>query len=240
MSHLAVVTGGTRGIGAAISQELKQKGYEVIATYAGNEKVAQKFSNDNGIKAYKSDVSSYEECENFINKISIEFGYPDILVNNAGITRDSMLHKMGIDQWKDVIDTNLNSCFNMCRAVITNMRNNSYGRIINISSINALVGQLGQTNYAATKAGIIGFSKSLARENAVKGITVNVVAPGYIKTEMTETIPEKVMDKIVAQIPIGRLGLPKEIAQVVSFLADEESGFITGETISVNGGHDMH
>lgn len=240
MSRLAIVTGGTRGIGAAISIDLKQKGYEVIANYVGNEEAATKFSKENNINVYKSDVSSHESSKEFIKKISEEYKNPDILVNNAGITRDSMLHKMDLESWEKVLETNLTSCFNMCSAVIPEMRNSGYGRIINISSINALVGQLGQTNYAAAKAGIIGFSKSLARENARKGITVNVVAPGYIKTEMTDAVPEKVMEKIVSSIPVGRIGFTKEIARVVSFLADEDSGFITGETISVNGGHNMY
>lgn len=238
--RLAIVTGGTRGIGEAISSRLKSEGYDVAAIYAGNEEAAKKFSDNHGIKTYKLDVASFTDCENVINKISDDFGKScEILVNNAGITRDSMLHKMTQEQWHQVIDTNLSSCFNMCNAVIKNMRENKFGRIVNISSINALAGQFGQANYSAAKAGMIGFSKALAKESAAKNVTVNVVAPGYIKTDMTNAVPVKVMDTIIAQIPVQRLGNPEEIARTVSFLTADDAGFITGETISVNGGQNM-
>jgi len=240
MSRLAVVTGGTRGIGAAISIALKEQGYKVAATYAHNDDAASEFSKKTGVKVYKWDVASLKECEKGISKITEDFKKsPEILINNAGITADSMLHKMNEESWQKVIHTNLDSCFNMCHCVIKNMRDEQFGRIVNISSINALAGQLGQTNYSAAKAGIIGFTKALAREGAAKGITANVVAPGYIKTDMTDAIPASVINTIVNQIPVGRLGKPKEIARAVLFLVEDESGFITGETISVNGGHHM-
>lgn len=237
---LAIVTGGTRGIGEAISVRLKSEGYEVAAIYAGNEEAAKKFRDTHNIKTYKLDVANFSDCENVISKISEDFGKdPQILVNNAGITQDSMLHKMNQEQWCKVIDTNLSSCFNMCHAVVKKMRDNKFGRIVNISSINALAGQFGQANYSAAKAGIIGFSKALARESATKNITVNVIAPGYIKTDMTDAVPAKVMDTIIVQIPVQRLGEPDEIARSVSFLVADDAGFITGETISVNGGQYM-
>jgi acetoacetyl-CoA reductase len=240
MSKLAIVTGGTRGIGEAISIRLQQDGYEVAAIYAGNEEAAKKFSDKTNISTYKLDVSDFAQCQKVVDTISEKFGKkPSILVNNAGITRDGMLHKTDLEKWSKVIETNLSSCFNMCKAVITDMRDAKFGRIVNISSINALAGQLGQTNYSAAKSGIIGFSKALARESAFKNITVNVVAPGYIKTEMTDAVPEKVMESIISNIPAGRLGEVAEIARAVSFLTAEDAGFITGETISVNGGQNM-
>lgn len=240
MSRLAIVTGGTRGIGAAISIALKESGYKVAANYAGNDEAAAAFSKKTGIKAYKWDVSKAEECAKGVEKISADFKTSvDILVNNAGITADSMMHKMDLDAWRKVIQVNLDSCFYMSRAVLNNMREKNFGRIINISSINAQAGQLGQANYSAAKAGVIGFTKALAREGAAKGITVNAVAPGYIKTDMTDAVPTGVMEAIISQIPVRRLGNPEEVARAVIFLASDDAGFITGETISVNGGHHM-
>jgi acetoacetyl-CoA reductase len=240
MSRLAIVTGGTRGIGKAISLKLKDAGYQVVATYAGNDDLAQEFSEQSAIKIYKWNVADYEECQENVEKITKDFKKnPEILINNAGITRDKMMHKLDKQLWDDVIDVNLTSCFNMCKAVIGFMREQNYGRIVNISSINALSGQVGQTNYSAAKAGIIGFSKSLARESARKNITVNVVAPGYIRTEMIEAVPDNIMEGIIKQIPVGRLGKPDEIARAVAFLVDDDSGFITGETLSINGGQHM-
>lgn len=240
MSTLALITGGTRGIGAAISIALKNAGYLTIANYSNNDENAKIFSDKTGIAIKKWDVGNYEACNNAINEIEKEFGEPiTILVNNAGVTRDSMLHKMTLEQWNEVTNTNLTSCFNMCSSVISKMREREYGRIINISSVNALAGQAGQTNYSAAKAGIIGFSKALARETASKNITVNVIAPGYIATEMVAKVPEETLKKIISHIPVKRLGTPEEIARSVVFLADKEAGFITGETLSINGGHNM-
>jgi acetoacetyl-CoA reductase len=240
MSRLAVVTGGTRGIGAAISKALKKAGYKVAAIYVHNEEAASAFAKETGIKTYKCDVSNLKACENIIKQITEDFKKsPEILINNAGITKDGVLHKMEEDSWYNVIHTNLDSCFNMCKAVVPAMREHCFGRIINISSINAQAGQVGQTNYSAAKAGILGFTKALAREGAAKSITVNAIAPGYIKTDMTDRVPTDVMDAIVSQIPVRRLGEPDEIARTVLFLADDAAGFITGETISVNGGHHM-
>lgn len=236
---LAIVTGGTRGIGLDISRELIAKNYQVVAIYAGNEKAAKAFKEETGHEAYKADVTDLEACQAAVDKAVKKFGAPAVLVNNAGITRDGMLHKMDAGQWGDVIATNLTSCFNMCRAVIGAMREAGYGRIVNISSINGQKGQLGQTNYAAAKAGMIGFTKSLALESARKGITVNVVCPGYIKTDMTEAMDAAVLESIVKQIPQGRMGQPNEIAAVVSFLASDEAAYITGSTISANGGQYM-
>jgi acetoacetyl-CoA reductase len=235
----ALVTGGTRGIGKAICIALKDAGYKVAANYAGNDEAAAEFTAETGIHTFKFDVSHYDECKAGIAEIVAELGEIDVLVNNAGITRDSALHKMTIDQWNMVIDVNLTSCFNMCREVIEPMRERKYGRIINISSVNGQIGQFGQTNYSSAKAGIFGFSKALARENASKGITVNCVAPGYINTEMVAAVDAAVLEKIVAKVPVGRLGEAEEVARCVLFLADEKAGFITGETISVNGGLEM-
>lgn len=238
-AKLALVTGGTRGIGKAICVALKAAGYEVVANYAGNEAAAAEFSKETGIPAYKWDVSKFAECEAGVAKIVAAHGQIDVLVNNAGVTRDSVLHKMTSEQWSTVIDTNLDSCFNMCRQVVGAMRDKSYGRIINISSVNGQTGQFGQTNYSATKAAMFGFSKALARETATKGITVNCIAPGYINTEMVAAVDAAILEKIVAKVPVGRLGEAEEVARCVVFLADEKSGFITGETLSINGGLEM-
>lgn len=239
MARNALVTGGTRGIGAAIAKELKAAGHNVAVTYAGNDEAAAKFTEETGIPAEKWDVADYEACEKGVGRIEEKVGPIDILVNNAGITRDGTLHKMSPDAWEAVIRTNLNSAFNMCRVVINGMRERGFGRIVQISSINGQKGQMGQANYAAAKAGLIGFTKSIAQENARKGITANVVAPGYTETEMVAAVPQEVLDKIVAQIPVGRLGQSEEIAKAVRFLAAEDAGFITGATLSVNGGQYM-
>lgn len=238
--RIALVTGGTRGIGKAIAQDLQTAGYVVIANYAGNDEAAKAFHAETGIATYKWDVSNYKECVEAIKKIEADLGKPvDILVNNAGITRDAAMHKMDETKWHEVIETNLSSLYNMCRAVIEGMRDRSFGRIVNISSVNGQLGQFGQVNYSAAKAGVIGFSKALARETAAKGITVNTVAPGYIATDMVKAVPEEVLKKIVGNIPVGRLGEPKEIARAVCFLVADQAGFITGETLSVNGGQHM-
>ena len=240
MSKLAIVTGGTRGIGAAIASELKNNGYQVLAGYNSGIQSAELFKKQTGIPVKSWDVSNYQSCIRAVQEISDEFGIGvSVLVNNAGITKDAMFHKMSESQWMEVINTNLNSCFNMCHSAVAHMRQNNFGRIINISSINALSGQIGQTNYSAAKAGIIGFTKALAREVANKNITVNAVAPGYIETDMVSNVPNEVLEKIISQIPVKRLGKPEEIARAVNFLASEDSGFITGETMSVNGGHNM-
>jgi acetoacetyl-CoA reductase len=240
MSRVAVVTGGSRGIGEAISLALQADGYTVVATYAGNDEAAEKFTAETGIKAYKFDVGSFDECQAAIEKIESEVGAIEILVNNAGITRDSTMHKMNYEQWNAVIQTNLTSCFNMCRGVIDGMRARAFGRIVNIGSINGQAGQYGQVNYAAAKSGIHGFTKALAQEGAGKGITVNAIAPGYIATEMVRAVPENVLAKIVAGIPVGRLGEASEIARGVAFLVSDDGGFITGSTLSINGGQHMY
>src|SRR5215467_12757511 len=219
MPRVAVVTGGTRGIGAAISKALRAAGYTVAATYGGNDEAAQKFKAETGIAVYKWDVSSYDACAEGLKKVEADLGPVDVLVNNAGITRDIMFHKMTPEQWGAVINTNLNSLFNMCRPVIEGMRARKFGRIINISSINGQKGQIGQANYSAAKAGIIGFTKALAQENAKKGVTVNAICPGYIDTDMVANVPAKVLEGIVAQIPVGRLGQAAEIAALVAYLA---------------------
>ena len=240
MTRVAVVTGGSRGIGAAISKALKAAGYTVAANYAGNDEAAAKFREETGIPVYKWDVSSYEACAAGLADVEKDLGPIDVVVNNAGITRDGFFHKMSPDQWNAVINTNLNSLFNMCRPVIEGMRNRNFGRIICISSINGQKGQAGQANYSAAKAGEIGFVKALAQENANKGITVNAICPGYIGTEMVRAIAPEVLEKrIIPQIPVGRLGEPEEIARIVAFLAADESGFITGSTLSANGGQYM-
>ena len=236
MARVAVVTGGTLGIGRAIAEALKAKGYKVAANFGGNEEAAKQFQDETGIDVFKFDVGSFEACSEGLAEIEAKLGPIDVIVNNAGITRDSMLHKMSYEQWEEVIRVDLTSLFNMTRPVINGMRERGFGRIISISSINGQKGQMGQTNYSAAKAGLIGFSKALAQENARKGITVNVVAPGYIDTEMVAAVPEKVLESIIAQIPVGRLGKAEEIADCVSFLADDNSGFITGATITANGG----
>ncbi len=240
MSRVALVTGGTRGIGEAISLALKDAGYQVVATYAGNDDAAKKFSEDTGIPTYKFDVGSFDACQQAIEKIESEVGPVEILVNNAGITRDGTMHKMSFEQWNAVIQTNLTSCFNMSRGVIDGMRERGFGRIVNIGSINGQAGQYGQVNYAAAKSGIHGFTKALAQEGAGKGITVNAIAPGYIATEMVRAVPENVLEKIVARIPVGRLGEASEIARGVKFLVSDDAGFITGSTLSINGGPHMY
>jgi acetoacetyl-CoA reductase len=237
MARVAVVTGGTRGIGAAISKALKAAGYKVAANYGGNDEAAQKFKGETGIPVYKWDVSSYDSCVAGLKQVEADLGPVEVLVNNAGITRDTMFHRMKPDQWTAVINTNLNSLFNMCRPVIEGMRERKFGRIVNISSINGQKGQMGQSNYSAAKAGELGFTKALAQENARAGITVNAICPGYINTEMVQAVPKDVLDKsIIPQIPVGRLGEPQEIARCVVFLASDESSFITGSTLTANGG----
>ena len=238
-TKVALVTGGTRGIGATIAQELKYSDYRVAVLYGSNEKAAHLYEKQTGITTYKCDVGDFETCYKTVKVIEDKMGSIDVLVNNAGITRDTMFHKMTAEQWYSVLNANLTSCFNMCRAIITGMRERNYGRIINISSVNGQKGQLGQVNYAAAKAGMIGFSKALALENAIKGITVNTIAPGYIETEMVSIIPHDVLHKIVSNIPVGRLGSTHEIARAVVFLASEGAGFITGSTLSINGGQYM-
>jgi len=237
MSRVALVTGGSRGIGAAISTALKEAGYTVVATYAGNDEKAAAFTAETGIKTYKWDVGNYQACAEGIAQVEADLGPVEILVNNAGITRDAPFHKMTPQQWKEVMDTNLSGVFNMTHPLWPGMRERKFGRVINISSINGQKGQFAQANYAAAKAGDIGFTKALAQEGARAGITVNVIAPGYINTEMMSTIPEKVMNEVILpQIPVGRLGEASEIARAVVFLASDEAGFVTGSTMSVNGG----
>ncbi len=237
MAKVAVVTGGTRGIGAAISTALKEAGYEVAANFGGNEEAAAKFSEATGIKTYKWSVADYEGCEEGIKQVESDLGPVDVLVNNAGITRDAMFHRMTVQQWNDVIDTNLHGVFNMTHPVYPGMRERKWGRIINISSVNGQKGQAGQANYSASKAGDIGFTRALAQEGARFGVTVNAICPGYIATEMVRAIDEKILkERIIPQIPVGRLGEPEEIARCVVFLASEEAGFITGSTISAKGG----
>jgi acetoacetyl-CoA reductase len=237
MSKVALVTGGSRGIGAAISRALREAGYTVVATYAGNDDAAKAFTEETGIKTYKWSVADYDSCAEGIKRIEDEVGPIAVLVNNAGITRDAMFHKMTPQQWKEVIDTNLTGLFNMTHPVWSGMRDRKFGRIINISSINGQKGQAGQANYSAAKAGDLGFTKALAQEGARAGITVNAICPGYIGTEMVKAIDEKVLnERIIPQIPVGRLGEPEEIARTVVFLASDDAGFITGSTISANGG----
>ncbi|HLY58371.1 MAG TPA: acetoacetyl-CoA reductase [Stellaceae bacterium] len=238
--RVAVVTGGTRGIGEAISVALRDAGYKVAANYVGNDDAARGFSERTGIRAYKFDVSNYESCSAAVATIAVELGPIDVLVNNAGITRDATIHRMTPEQWRAVIDTNLTSCFNMARLVIEGMRERNFGRIVNIGSINGQAGQYGQVNYAAAKSGIHGFTKALAQEGAPKGITVNAIAPGYIDTEMVRAVPPNVLEKIVARIPVGRLGHAEEIARGVVFLVADNAGFITGSTLSINGGQHMY
>lgn len=236
MKKVALVTGGTRGIGSSISQKLKEAGYTVAAIYHGNDAAAQSFQKQMGIPVYKWDVSNFKACQEGVARVTSDLGPIDILVNNAGITRDKVLHKMESDQWEEVIQTNLTSCFNMCRQVIEPMRTRGFGRIINMSSVNGQKGQFGQTNYSAAKAGIIGLTKALAQESANKGITVNAIAPGYINTEMTQGISEPILAQITQQIPMNRLGNPDEIANTVLFLVSKDAGFITGTTLTINGG----
>ncbi len=240
MARVAVVTGGTRGIGAAIAKALQQAGYKVAANYGGNDAAAQKFNAETGIPVYKWDVSSFQACADGLKQVEADLGPVEVLVNNAGITRDAMLHRMTPEQWSQVINTNLNSLFNMCRPVIEGMRSRKFGRIVNISSINGQKGQIGQTNYSAAKAGDLGFTKALAQESARSGITVNAICPGYINTEMVQAVPRDVLEKnVIPLIPAGRLGEAEEIARCVVFLASDDAGFITGSTLSANGGQYM-
>ena len=240
MARVALVTGGTRGIGAAISVGLKDAGFRVAASYAGNDEAANAFKAETGILVYKWDVGDFDACQAGVRQVEADLGPVEVLVNNAGITRDVMFHRMEPGQWADVIRTNLDSLFNMTRPVIEGMRERKFGRIINISSINGQKGQMGQSNYSAAKAGLVGFTKALALENAFKGITVNAIAPGYIATEMVRAVPKDVLDsKIIPQIPVGRLGEAEEIARCVVFLAADDAGFITGSTLSANGGQYM-
>lgn len=237
MTRVALVTGGTRGIGAAIAQALKEKGYSVAVSYAGNDDAAKAFTDATGIPAYKWSVADYDACAAGIAQVESDLGPVDVLVNNAGITRDGMFHKMTREAWEEVINTNLNGVFNMTHPLWNGMRERGFGRVINISSINGQKGQMGQVNYSASKAGDIGLTKALAQEGAAKGITVNVICPGYIGTEMVRAIPQKVLDeRIIPQIPVGRLGEPEEIARCVVFLASDDAGFITGSTLTANGG----
>lgn len=240
MTRVALVTGGTRGIGEAISTTLKNKGYTVVANYAGNDKAASEFSARTGIPTAKFDVSDFEAVQTAIADVEAKYGPVDVLINNAGITRDGTIHKMSFENWDKVIQTNLASCFNTCKAVIVGMRERGFGRIINVGSVNGQAGQYGQVNYAAAKSGIHGFTKALALENASKGITVNAIAPGYVDTEMVRAVPADVLVKIVKTIPVGRLGRPEDIANSVAFLVDDESSFITGSTLSINGGQHMY
>ncbi|OYW60088.1 MAG: beta-ketoacyl-ACP reductase [Azorhizobium sp. 35-67-5] len=235
MARTALVTGGTRGIGEAISILLKEKGYNVAASYAGNDAAAAAFTEKTGIPSFKWDVADFEACKDGIAKVEAALGPVEVLVNNAGITRDATLHRMTPEQWHAVINTNLNSAFNMCRNVIEGMRARKFGRIVCISSINGQKGQFGQTNYSAAKAGEIGFVKALAQESAALGITVNAIAPGYVATEMVRAVPEDVLKKIISTIPVGRLGEPEDIARCVAFLVADDAGFITGSTLTANG-----
>jgi len=238
--RVALVTGGTRGIGAQISIELKKGGYTVVANYGGNDAAASKFKEDTGIPVYKFNVGDFDAVKAAIETIEAEFGPIDILVNNAGITRDSTLHRMTHEQWQEVIDTNLGSVFNTTRSVIGGMRDRQFGRIVNITSMNGQCGQIGQANYAAAKSGIKGFTKSLALEGAGKNVTVNNIAPGYTDTEMVRAVPANVLEKIVAGIPVKRLGTVHDIARAVLFLVADDAGFITGSTLSINGGQHMY
>ncbi len=238
--RLALVTGGTRGIGGAISIALRDAGYRVIANYGGNQQRANEFSEETGIPTCKFDVSSFDETKSAIEELEAEHGPIDILINNAGITRDATLHKMTVDMWRDVIRTDLGACFNTCRNVIEGMRKRKYGRIINIGSLNGQGGEYGQVNYCAAKSGIHGFNKALALESAAHGITVNAIAPGAVMTDMLASVPDRVLEKILAKIPVGRFGQPEEVARAVVFLAAEEASFITGLTLSINGGQHMY
>lgn len=240
MARVALITGGTRGIGAAISVAMKNKGYRVAATYAGNDNAAQKFQAETGIPIFKFDVGDWQACEKGVGQIVRDLGPVDVLVNNAGITRDAMFHRMGKDQWDAVIRTNLDSVFNMSRLVFPGMRDRGFGRIVSISSVNGRKGQMGQVNYSAAKAGLLGFTKALAQEGAFKNVTCNVVAPGYINTEMVAAVPKDVLEaKILPQIPIGRLGTAEEIARCVIFLCADDAGLITGACLDANGGQYM-
>jgi acetoacetyl-CoA reductase len=240
MARVAIVTGGSRGIGEAISLALKDMGVTVAANYAGNDARAQEFTERTGIRSYKWDVSDYDACQAGVAQVGEELGPVDIVVNNAGITRDATILKMTYQMWKEVMDTNLGGCFNMAKAVFPGMRERKWGRIVNIGSINGQAGQYGQVNYAAAKSGIHGFTKALAQEGARFGVTVNAIAPGYIDTDMVAAVPDDVLEKIVAKIPVGRLGQAHEIARGVGFLCSEDGGFVTGSTLSINGGQHMY
>ncbi len=240
MARVALVTGGTRGIGRAISVRLRDDGYSVAANYAGNDARAQAFHDETGIPVFRWDVSDHEACVAGIRQVEEKLGPVDVLVNNAGITRDGTMHRMDQAMWQAVIDTNLGSCFNMCRATIEGMRERRFGRVVNVGSINGQGGQYGQVNYAAAKSGIHGFTKALAQEGARYNITVNAIAPGYIDTDMVAAVPANVLEKIVGRIPVGRLGKADEIARGVAFLVADDAGFITGSTLSINGGQHMY
>ena len=239
MARVALVTGGTRGIGRAIVERLKADGMKVAAGYSGTDAVAAQVKQELGVMVIKGNVGDFADCQRAAEAVEAELGPIDVLVNNAGITRDGMFHKMSPEQWGEVIRVNMDSLFNMTRHVIDGMRDRGWGRIVNISSINGQKGQMGQTNYSAAKAGMIGFTKALALENARKGVTVNCIAPGYIDTEMVQAVPEKVLEAIIAQIPVGRLGHGEEIADMVAFLAGERAGYVTGATLALNGGQYM-
>jgi acetoacetyl-CoA reductase len=236
MGRVALVTGGTRGIGEGISTELKEAGYSVAANYGGNEEAAKAFTGRTGIPTYKFDAGDFEQCKAAVQQIESDLGPIEVLVNNAGITRDGFMHKMPAANWEDVIRVDLSSCFYLSRCVIEGMRERGFGRIINISSVNGVAGQAGQTNYSAAKAGVIGFTKALAKEGAGKGITANAIAPGYIDTEMVRAVPEEVLQKIIKTIPRGRLGSTHDIARAVAFLAADDADWITGSTLNINGG----
>jgi acetoacetyl-CoA reductase len=240
MARVAIVTGGTRGIGEAISVALKQQGFTVAASYAGNAERAKAFADAHGIATYQWDVADHDACQSACAQIAADLGPVDVVVNNAGITRDGTLLRMSYEAWKAVIDTNLGGCFNMAQAVFPGMMERGWGRIVNIGSINGQAGQYGQVNYAAAKSGIHGFTKALAQEGAKKGVTVNAIAPGYIDTDMVAAVPAEVLAKIVAKIPVGRLGQADEIARAVTFLCSDDGGFITGSTLSINGGQHMY
>jgi acetoacetyl-CoA reductase len=240
MARVAVVTGGTRGIGKAIAVALKSAGYEVAANYGSDDAAAEQFQNETSIPVFKFNVGDYQSCLDGIKAIEAELGPVEVLVNNAGITRDGTMHRMSFEHWNAVIQTNLSSCFNMSKAVIEGMRDRKFGRIVNVGSINGQAGQYGQVNYAAAKSGIHGFTKALAQEGASRGITVNAVAPGYVDTDMVRAVPADVLEKIVARIPVGRLGKAEDIARTVLFLVADDADFITGSTLSVNGGQHMY
>jgi acetoacetyl-CoA reductase len=240
MARVAIVTGGTRGIGEAVSIALKDQGFTVAASYAGNVEKAKAFTERTGIATYQWDVADHEACLASCAQIAADLGPIDVVVNNAGITRDGTLLRMSYEAWKEVIDTNLGGCFNMAKATFPGMLERGWGRIVNIGSINGQAGQYGQVNYAAAKSGIHGFTKALAQEGAKKGVTVNAIAPGYIDTDMVAAVPAEVLAKIVAKIPVGRLGQASEIARAVGFLCSDDGGFITGSTLSINGGQHMY